>query len=207
MKKKNKYLLLKILTICLIVTFSISMQFIAYAHSGGTDSDGGHYDHSTGEYHYHHGYPAHQHVNGECPYDFDDQTNHSSGGSSSSKAMTSISGASDANDSDSSDELILLILVGLMLGGPVISSFTAMIVDGIKSKKKKYQASPAISENVEENKTPKNDVAIATKVPKANVKLCPRCGNYLVIRNGRYGKFYGCDSFPYCKYTESIKKR
>lgn len=50
---------------------------IVYAHPGGTDSNGGHYDRSTGEYHYHHGYPAHQHTNGECPYDFDDITNES----------------------------------------------------------------------------------------------------------------------------------
>jgi hypothetical protein len=41
---------------------------IVFAHSGGTDSKGGHYDHINGGYHYHHGYPAHQHPNGECPY-------------------------------------------------------------------------------------------------------------------------------------------
>jgi len=40
----------------------------AYAHSGGTDGSGGHYDHSTGDYHYHHGKPAHDHPNGVCPY-------------------------------------------------------------------------------------------------------------------------------------------
>ena len=40
----------------------------ALAHSGGTDSSGGHWNHKTGEYHYHHGYGAHQHPNGVCPY-------------------------------------------------------------------------------------------------------------------------------------------
>lgn len=51
----------------------------AYAHSGGTDSKGGHYNRSTGEYHYHHGYSAHQHkdMDGDgkldCPYEFDDK--------------------------------------------------------------------------------------------------------------------------------------
>lgn len=50
--------------ICLFAFFSI----IATAHSGRTDSNGGHYDSSTGKYHYHHGYPAHQHENGVCPY-------------------------------------------------------------------------------------------------------------------------------------------
>jgi hypothetical protein len=45
-----------------------ALPIISPLHSGGTDGAGGHYDHSTGEYHYHHGYPAHQHPNGECPY-------------------------------------------------------------------------------------------------------------------------------------------
>lgn len=62
----------------------ICLTLPASAHKGRTDANGGHYDHSTGEYHYHHGYPAHQHVNGICPYDFDDKTNHDSGGTSSS---------------------------------------------------------------------------------------------------------------------------
>ena len=68
----------------------------ALAHGGKTDANGGHYDRSTGEYHYHHGYPAHQHydMDGDgiidCPYDFDDQTDHSShGGSSQSRSDSS----------------------------------------------------------------------------------------------------------------------
>lgn len=48
------------------------------AHSGGTDSKGGHINHSTGEYHYHHGQPAHQHPNGKCPYDTSSTGNSSS---------------------------------------------------------------------------------------------------------------------------------
>lgn len=53
-----------------------------FAHPGKTDANGGHWDRSTGTYHYHHGYPAHQHTNGICPYDFDDQTGANSGSSS-----------------------------------------------------------------------------------------------------------------------------
>ena len=40
----------------------------ASAHPGRTDSQGGHTDHSTGKYHFHHGHPAHQHPDGVCPY-------------------------------------------------------------------------------------------------------------------------------------------
>lgn len=45
----------------------------ASAHSGRTDSSGGHHDNKNksglGNYHYHHGYSAHLHTNGVCPYD------------------------------------------------------------------------------------------------------------------------------------------
>lgn len=54
------------LGIALLTVFLLST--VAFAHSGRTDSKGGHYDHSTGEYHYHHGHPAHQHPGGQCPY-------------------------------------------------------------------------------------------------------------------------------------------
>lgn len=72
--------------------FFLFMSFIitpVSAHEGRTDSNGGHIDSGSGEYHYHHGYPAHAHfdMNGDgvidCPYDFDDQTNYSSDSSSS----------------------------------------------------------------------------------------------------------------------------
>ena len=31
--------------------------------------------------------------------------------------------------------------------------------------------------------------------------ICPRCNDPLVLRNGRYGKFYGCSNYPRCRYT------
>ena len=55
---------------CLFPLLALILLFIlpvsALAHPGGTDVNGGHYE--DGEYHYHHGYPAHQHEGGVCPY-------------------------------------------------------------------------------------------------------------------------------------------
>lgn len=34
------------------------------------------------------------------------------------------------------------------------------------------------------------------------VKYCPRCGNILKKRTGMYGDFWGCASYPDCKYTQ-----
>lgn len=32
-------------------------------------------------------------------------------------------------------------------------------------------------------------------------KMCPKCGNQLVERTGKYGKFLGCTKYPKCDYT------
>lgn len=37
-----------------------------------------------------------------------------------------------------------------------------------------------------------------------NNNICPRCKGKLVIRNGRYGQFYGCSNFPKCKFKKRI---
>jgi DNA topoisomerase-1 len=38
--------------------------------------------------------------------------------------------------------------------------------------------------------------------PESAGRACPQCGNDLVIRFGRHGKFIGCSTFPECRYTE-----
>lgn len=38
------------------------------------------------------------------------------------------------------------------------------------------------------------------------VGKCPRCGNDLVKRSGRYGEFIGCKGFPKCRFTASVEE-
>lgn len=81
----------------IVIALCLCLPVIVSAHPGGTDSDGGHIDHSTGEYHYHHGYSAHQHYdmdgNGDwdCPYLFDDKTNSSGNKTDSPSIKTELS--------------------------------------------------------------------------------------------------------------------
>ena len=35
-----------------------------------------------------------------------------------------------------------------------------------------------------------------------NAMICPKCGNELVERNSKYGKFIGCSNYPKCKYIK-----
>lgn len=83
---------MKRLSILLISVFLLVLSVPTYAHPGGTDANGGHYNRSTGVYHYHHGYSEHQHPGGVCPYAYNDRTgssSSSSGGSSVSKTPSS----------------------------------------------------------------------------------------------------------------------
>lgn len=84
-KKLKLVIIFLIFNICLI-------GITSYAHSGRTDSSGGHRDNKNksglGSYHYHcGGHPAHLHPNGVCPYSSKSSSKKSS--SSSSKSSSS----------------------------------------------------------------------------------------------------------------------
>lgn len=68
MNVKSKFEKVFTILVCFVLVFSV----ISDAHSGRTDGSGGHKDNKNksglGYYHYHHGYSAHLHPNGVCPY-------------------------------------------------------------------------------------------------------------------------------------------
>jgi len=37
-------------------------------------------------------------------------------------------------------------------------------------------------------------------------KTCPKCNAPILIRLGKFGKFYACSGFPKCKYTAPLEK-
>ena len=88
MKRFSSRLCAATLLLCLLC-------FGAAAHPGRTDSRGGHMDHSTGQYHYHHGKPAHQHPGGVCPYSSSSSKSSSASSSSSGGTKNSGSGIGD----------------------------------------------------------------------------------------------------------------
>lgn len=59
--------------ISLFILIFFVLSTTSFAHSGRTDSSGGHHDYQNksglGSYHYHHGYGPHLHPGGVCPYE------------------------------------------------------------------------------------------------------------------------------------------
>ena len=117
----------KILTIVItvMVIMALCVPVLSYAHSGGTDSKGGHTDHSTGEYHYHHGYPAHQHTGGRCPYDYDNNTKYNSSGSSKTNSKSS----SSSSSKDSNEPLIAIPIITVTISYVILVLLFLEIVD------------------------------------------------------------------------------
>lgn len=54
------------------------------------------------------------------------------------------------------------------------------------------------------HKAHKRNVKGSIKRSKTNIRsqICPKCGGKLLIRAGKYGGFYGCSNYPYCRYTQ-----
>lgn len=140
-----------------LLAFLLLLSPTVLAHSGKTDANGGHYDRSTGEYHYHHGYPAHQHYDmdgdgvADCPYDFDDKTDHSSrSDSGSSHAVQSTPRPSPQKSDDSKAKHIsvggivavaILVPIFVLEIGSVLYAFICIpiraLIDWIKEKRRK----------------------------------------------------------------------
>lgn len=119
--RKNYKTLFYVITI-VICAFLIVLPTSSYswAHSGRTDSRGGHYDRSTGEYHYHHGYPAHQHPNGVCPYADSAPSSISDDLSYRSSEPLTLSTKQNSSVSNDSDDLSILFVAFISGGGVAI---------------------------------------------------------------------------------------
>jgi len=46
---------------------------------------------------------------------------------------------------------------------------------------------------------------VSLKLAEPTGKMCPKCGEELLLRSGRFGKFIACSGFPKCKYTEQVE--
>lgn len=105
-----------LLSISALIIIAQLLPATVRAHPGDTDENGGHTVADTGEYHYHHGYPAHDHYDidgdgvADCPYDFDDSSVRFSFMSSPGLSDSSNSPTPAVDSSSGSDYTLCFIL-------------------------------------------------------------------------------------------------
>lgn len=59
--------------------------------------------------------------------------------------------------------------------------------------------------NILDKKIRKNHNKNVSTIKDYYSDKCPKCGGKLIVRNGKYGSFYGCSNYPKCKYTRDIE--
>jgi DNA topoisomerase-1 len=74
---------------------------------------------------------------------------------------------------------------GETLWKPTVKEFWNPFISLINQKEKEVQKSDVTTEKTEE--------------------LCPKCQKPLVIKLGKYGRFYACSGFPECRFVRSLK--
>lgn len=48
------------------------------------------------------------------------------------------------------------------------------------------------------------EAASARPAPQPTDEVCEKCGNPMVLREGRYGRFLSCSTYPTCKHLKPI---
>lgn len=121
----------------------IQTPVCSLAHPGNTDSNGGHYNSSTGKYHYHHGYPAHQHPDGICPYT---DTRSSTDGLITNNSSTVIKEPENIEKTGISVEQMIVIVTGILFFGFVgVRTYTSSLHDKITSLQSRLSSVPDAS--------------------------------------------------------------
>lgn len=130
----------RIFILIFIFVVFIVLSLSPSAHSGGTDSAGGHYDRDSGTYHYHHGYSAHNHFDKDgdgiaeyCPYNDDAESNHGEAQILKPRETTKTTTDTDEKTKQSQDdstEFDIKRYIGALLAAAFISFLVASFVFG-----------------------------------------------------------------------------
>ena len=82
-------------------------------------------------------------------------------------------------------------------------AFTAKMekqLDEVESNKKKWEEVLKVFYKAFSSDLEKGNNADKIKMPKIfSDEICDKCGNKMLIKNGRFGKFLACSNFPKCK--------
>lgn len=96
-----------------------------------------------------------------------------------------------------------------------IDEFWTLLIDGKLPKMPKIEkTAPFLSgkdlhdleESADEPPAPAAPAELLFKKEKSEQaeRICPDCGGRLILKNGRNGKFYGCENYPKCRHTEDF---
>lgn len=106
---------------------------------------------------------------------------------------------------------------GIIVNGILVENFPEIVDIDFTAKMEKELDDVANGENswqktcedfylpFSKNLKEKYEVVAKKDLTVKTDKKCKKCGNPMVERLGKFGRFYACSGFPECKYTESLE--
>lgn len=179
-----------------------------YAHPGRLDSNGGHYNRKTGEYHYHDGLGT---SSSESLIEENDKYNNTNSTLKKENINNSVTNNTTKKTNTKNENNWLRNIIGIFIGcWWIIIPLVLGSIENIKEKITKRK-------NKEDNKKIESSIKQLNKNLKvSNIEnerriendkyICPLCQGEVIIKKGKYGLFWGCSNYPRCKYTKSLTK-
>ena len=81
-----------------------------------------------------------------------------------------------------------------------------LLLEEIEPIAKRLREASVFDTETEDKHTQSVREIIAKKEETLRNGKCPKCGGDLILRNGKYGCFYGCSNYPKCTYTNNIRR-
>ncbi len=162
-----------------VLIFAVVLAFVftlpLSAHRGMTDANGGHWDNSTGDYHYHcGGNPPHDHIGGRCPYDrIPAETPNYSDDYGNDTSVT-------RKEEPMDGWVVFLIVVGAIAGIIFIGHIVGKIKDSVEAPRieAERQNSQLKAKNEELRKTNQNLIKLKNEFETNNTALLKSLNEY-----------------------------
>lgn len=89
----------------------------------------------------------------------------------------------------------------------LIQSYNTEILDeSLEKLKNEIELNNIVDKNTRNEHIQNIKTTVKGIEEKVQNNICPKCGGYLVERNGKYGRFMGCSNFPKCKYINKFEE-
>jgi len=91
---------------------------------------------------------------------------------------------------------IIGVIIVIWIVWAVIAGIVEIYRQGIRNK----AAHEVLDQTFDFEKEKQEVLAISSQFAPEEYR-CPKCSGMLLLRNGIYGKFFGCSRYPDCRFT------
>jgi Topoisomerase DNA binding C4 zinc finger. len=94
-------------------------------------------------------------------------------------------------------------IIGIIIVIGIVWSVIASIFEKQRQGLRDKVAHEVLDQTFDFEKEKQEILALSSQFAPEEYR-CPRCSGILLLRNGIYGKFFGCSHYPDCRFTKKV---